>query len=225
MYYVWDFVLGFRFLKKILGIIVLVLLLGTSTFADVAGRYKKGLGPLKISKNIADILEFYFSGGKKGKYAKKQKDPWIVELIVISADGNHYSAFKTPKRYQNTVAAAHYTGQAIQTCEKKSGQECYLFSSRQRIVWDNGSDKKKRKLKRKDIKAGKTLQILQELGFYDGNTSNTQKIKPKIIKKKKVKKLTKDDDLVKKLKDLKELFDSGAINQDEFDKAKKKILN
>ena len=30
---------------------------------------------------------------------------------------------------------------------------------------------------------------------------------------------------VKKLKDLKELLDAGVITQDEFDKAKKQILN
>ena len=32
-------------------------------------------------------------------------------------------------------------------------------------------------------------------------------------------------DVVEKLKELKELFDSGAITKEEFDKAKKKILN
>lgn len=56
---------------------------------------------------------------------------------------------------------------ALIDCKKKSGKECFLFASRYKIVWDNGSDKKRRKLKRKEIKAGKTLQILQELGFYD----------------------------------------------------------
>ena len=32
-------------------------------------------------------------------------------------------------------------------------------------------------------------------------------------------------DIVKQLKDLKELYDSGALTKEEFEKAKKKILN
>ncbi len=48
----------------------------------------------------------------------------------------------------------------------------------------------------------------------------TQKIK------KKVEKSTNDNgDIVKKLKDLKDLFDSGALTAEEYKKAKKKILN
>ena len=159
------------------------------SFASVSGGYKTGKGPLKISTDTANLLEYYFSGGKKGAYAQKQKEPWIGELIVISVDGNYYSWFNTPKRYKDNVATGHYTGQAIASCKKKSGQECYLFASRQKIVWDNGSDKKKSRLKSKDIKAGKTLQILKELGFYDGgkksvsNDENKKKTTKKITKK------------------------------------------
>ncbi len=198
-------------------------------FADVAGRYKVGKGPLKISKEVADLLEYYFSGGKMGRYAKKQKQPWIGELIAISADGKHFSWFNTPTHYKDNVAPGHYTGRAIKDCKKKSGQECFLFASRQRIVWDNGSDKKKRRLKRKDVKAGKTLQILQELGFYDGGTTQTKKIEKKKIEKKvekkKEPKKKMNKDIVQQLKDLNEMYDSGALTKEEFEKAKKKLLN
>lgn len=220
-------------MKKILVIIVLGLMLSSNSIADVAGSYKKGNGPLKISTDTANLLEYYFSGGKKGAYAQSQKEPWIGELIVISADGNYYSWINTPTRYKNNVAPDHYTGQAISSCKKKSGQECYLFASRNKIVWDNGTPYKKRRLKRKDIKAGRTLQILQELGFYDGNTSSST-ITPKVIEKKdpKIKKKivnkkesVNDKDIVKKLKDLKELLDSGVLTNEEFEKAKKKLLN
>ena len=134
-------------MKKLLGILVLGLLWCNVVFADVSGRYKKGEGPLKISKDVADNLEYYFSGGKMGRYAKKQKESVIGELIVISADGKHYSWFNTPTRYKGNTAPGHYTGQAIKDCKKKSGQECFLFASRNKIVWDNGSDRKKRRLK------------------------------------------------------------------------------
>jgi len=220
-------------MKKIIGIIILSILLSSTSFAGVVGAYKNGKGALKISKNTANILEYYFSKGKKGAYAKKQKENWIGELFVISVDGNYYSWFNTPVRYQSSVAPGHYTGRAISDCKKKSGQECYLFATRNKIVWDNGSDKKKRRLKRKDIKAGKTIALLTELGFYDGSTSSAT-ITPKVIEKKepKIKKKivntkesVNDKDIVKKLKDLKELLDTGVLSKEEFKKAKKKLLN
>jgi len=210
---------------------VLGLLICNVGFADVAGRYKAGKGPLKISKEVADLLEYYFSGGKIGRYAKKQKESWIGELIAISADGKHYSWFNTPTSYQNNVAPGHYTGQAIKGCKKKSGQECFLFASRNRIVWDNGSDKKKRRLKRKDIRAGKTLQILQELGFYDGDTTQKKKInRPLKNQSKKIEKPTQKNKLIsnvitEQLTKLNELYKSGVLTKEEFTKAKTKLLN
>ena len=44
--------------------------------------------------------------------------------------------------------------------------------------------------------------------------------KPKITKK-----TTSSDDIVSKLKDLKDLLDSGVVTKEEFEKAKKKLLN
>ena len=38
-------------------------------------------------------------------------------------------------------------------------------------------------------------------------------------------KTSKDDDIVKKLKDLKALYESGALTKEEFEKAKNKLLN
>ena len=67
--------------------------------------------------------------------------------------------------------------------------------------------------------------MLTELGFYDGDSVSTTST-PKAVKKKEVKKESLEDkDIVKKLKDLKELFDSGILTKEEFEKAKKKILN
>jgi len=39
------------------------------------------------------------------------------------------------------------------------------------------------------------------------------------------KETSNDKDIVKKLKDLKELLDSGVLTKKEFEKAKKKLLN
>ena len=107
--------------------------------------------------------------------------------------------------------------------KKKSGKDCYLFANAYRIVWDNGTDKKKRKLKRKDIKAGKTIALLTQLDFYDPKTLNVKMDNKN--EDKKINKTAKDENIVEKLKDLKELLDSGAITEKEFVKAKNKILN
>ena len=72
--------------------------------------------------------------------------------------------------------------------------------------------------------AGKTLQILQELGFYDGGTTQTKKKEKKKVEKKKAKN-TDNNDIVKQLKDLDELYKSGALTKEEYTKAKKKLLN
>jgi hypothetical protein len=210
-------------MKKILAIIVFSFFLSSNLFAGITTGYKLGKGPLKITKNTADILEYYFSGGKKGFYAEKQKAPWRPGLIAVSVDGAHSSFFRHPISVSE-IDSKHYGGIAIGQCQKKSGQECFLFANSYKIVWDNGSNKKKRRLKSKDIRLGKTLALLTELGFYDKAISSTTKVKPEISKKEDDKN-SKDDDIVKKLKDLKELLDSGAITKVEFDKAKKKLLN
>ena len=61
-------------MKKFLAILVLGLLWCNTSFPsyNISGKYY-GKGPLKINKNTADILEYYFSGGTKGKYAKDPK--------------------------------------------------------------------------------------------------------------------------------------------------------
>ncbi len=203
-------------MKKILGV-VLLSLFWCNLSLGVSSTYKVGKGPLKVNQHMADVLEYFFSGGTMGKYKEEQNYIWKPGIIVITLDGTDFSYYRHPA-HVNNIDNARYVAQARQQCLKKSGKECFLFAKGYRILWDNGSDKKKRKLKRKDIKAGKTLQILQELGFYDsGNTSSA--IKPKITKK------SEDNDVVTKLKDLKKLLDDGVISKEEFEKAKKKILN
>ena len=211
-------------MKKLLGIVVLTLLLSANAFAGVTTGYKYGKGPLKLTQNTANILEFYFSGGKQGVYAEKQVEAWKPGLIAISSDGSDFSFFRHPLRIDR-IDSKHYAGIAISQCKKKSGQECFLFANAYKIVWDNGSDKKKRKLKFRDIRAGKTLALLSELGFYDGGSTKIKKSEPQKVKKKVEKSTNNNEDIVKKLKDLKDLFDNGALTEEEYKKAKKKILN
>ncbi len=211
-------------MKKFLITLFTFLFLFSTSFAGVTTGYKYGKGPLKLTQNTADILEFYFSGGKQGAYAEKQVEAWKPGLIAISSDGSDFSFFRHPLRIDR-IDSKHYAGIAISQCKKRSGQECFLFANAYKIVWDNGSDKKKRKLKFRDIRAGKTLALLNELGFYDGGSTEITKSEPQKIKKKVEKSTNNNEDIVKKLKDLKDLFDNGALTEEEYKKAKKKILN
>ena len=208
-------------LKTLIIILTISLFLPSVVFAGVTTMYKRGQGPLKLTENMANILEYFFSGGTLGVYAEKQKEKWKPGLIAVSEDGSNFSYFRHPL-HVTEVDGKQYAGLAVKDCQKKSGKKCYLFANGYKIVWDNGSDKKRRRLKRKEVRAGKTIDILIELGFYDGRKNSSVKTDNK-QKKKETK--SEDKDIVKKLKDLKDLYDSGAITKEEFDKAKKKILN
>ena len=213
-------------MKRFLGIMFLCLFLSGNSLAGVITGYKLGKGPLKVTKDMANVIEYFFSGGKNGVYAEKQKEAWKPGLMAISVDGAYQAFIKHPLRVTQVDNKA-YWGMVIGDCKKKSGQECYLFANGYKIVWDNGSNKKKRRLKKKDIRAGKTIALLTELGFFDNKTSSSTNT-PKEIEKKETKtekKSEADKDIVKKLKELKELLDSGALSKEDFEKAKNKLLN
>ena len=83
-------------MKRLLTYLLLLLFLGSinapSSVSVISKKYK-GKGDLKISKNVADILEYYFSRGKLGRYAKKQKKAWVPFFFVISPDGKHFEYY------------------------------------------------------------------------------------------------------------------------------------
>ena len=142
-------------------------LLWSNTSSAAVATHNFGKGKLKLSKRVADAVEFYFSGGKMGAWATKQKYPWKPGIIAIAPDGDGYAMFRHPLSVTD-IDHKNYTLKAISNCKKRfKKQKCFIFANAYRIVWDNGSDKKRRRLKIKEIKQGKTLLILQELGFYD----------------------------------------------------------
>ena len=199
----------------------------------VVKTFKYGKGPLLLSEDMANVLEFFFSGGRMGIYAEEQSTAWFPGIIVIAEDGSNFSMMKRPAHVDaSNVDTKNYVGMTLKDCRKKSGKECYLFASGYKILWDNGSNKKRRKLKRKEIRAGKTKAILQELGFYNpdysqssssSSSDNLSSDNPSSKSKEKPKKNSQN--IVENLKELNDLYKSGVISLEEFEKAKKKLLN
>ena len=194
----------------------------------IVKTFKYGKGPLLLSEDMANVLEFFFSGGRMGIYAEEQSTAWFPGIIVIAEDGSNFSMMKRPAHVDaSNVDTKNYVGMTLKDCRKKSGKECYLFASGYKILWDNGSNKKRRKLKRKEIRAGKTKAILQELGFYNPDYSqssgSSSSDNPSSKSKEKPKKNSQN--IVENLKELNDLYKSGVISLEEFEKAKKKLLN
>ena len=211
---------------KILIYLLITLLFTSNSYA--VKTYKKGKGPLSISENTAHVLEYYFSGGSKGKWADPQKADWYPYVIAISEDGHYYGIIRQPKRFASqNVDEKNYSALAVRNCKKmaqKDGypQECFLFAIKTKIVWDNGSSKKRRRLKKSEIKAGKTFSILKELDFYKGESQNPNSNKNTSSNNNSN---TSNSEIVEQIKSLKKLYDDGVLSKEEFEKAKKKILN
>ena len=108
--------------KKILYNLIIVLSLILYPLSNVYGigkTFKNGKGPLLISDEMANILEYYFSGGKVGKFAETKGTDWKPGLIVISEDGNFYDFFTQPMNLQDhLIATGNYVGRAKKKCEK-----------------------------------------------------------------------------------------------------------
>ena len=195
-------------MKKILGIIVLSLLF----FGNISKAGSMwGEGELQLTRSVVD----YFIQFVRGKGNKSPAD------FYVTLDG-------TDAMYWYCSAGSCREGSAaqdIRTCESKTGKKCKKFAFRRTIKWKNGINPAKYKASTIHSKWPDTeiYAKLTELGFYNNDLS--KKVEPKITNK--VKKSTNTDkgDIVSQLKDLKELLDASAINQEEFDKAKKKLLN
>ena len=116
------------------------------------------------------------------------------------------------------------TVKIIQDCERITGVSCGVFASKRTIYWDNGINTKKNKAKFKSKMTALEIRAkLKEYGFIGEATKQIENKKDK--KAKITKKITQTDDVVSQLKELKQLLDSGVLTQEEFEKAKKKILN
>ena len=205
-------------MKKILKIIFLILFCNLASAAD---KYE-GVGELKLGD--ADISIFM-------DYIKPPAGQVPMAFLVLSENGKAIwsTYWYCPEGNCQTLNKSRASIMCTQDAEKyykrTITEECKIFARRRTIVWKNGINIGKGKVSRVKSrwKKNDVMAKLEELGFLGDSTSSIDTTKPKITKKKKENK--ESDDIASQINSLKKLLDDGVISKEEFDKAKKKILN
>ena len=188
-------------MKKMLIIFVMCMLLySPSSFAIV-----KGKGEVKLSERSLDNFVYYIKGDWPGRKKGRYNPAWFV----LSSDG-------TWSTFQWCPYSECWSNEkkSIEQCETTTGVQCGVFAKRRTIYWENGINTKTNKAKLKSKMSYEQIKSeLTRLGFYGKTTTVTKKDN-----------LT-NEDIVEQLKTIKKLYDEGALTKEEFQKAKKKLLN
>ena len=200
-------------MKKLLGIVILGLLWCSNS--NSADKFV-GTGELKLGDNtVRNFIKY-----AKGIY----KQPGS---FYVTTDGTGSYAIYCPHGQCGPVMKQL----RIDECERHYNKECKLFAMRRTVKWKNGINLGKKQSRFKANWTDSEFRAkLTELGFLGNATSSTTTTEPKITKKKKVKKkitkkTTSSSDLAAQIKELKQLLDDGIITEEEFTKAKKKLLD
>ena len=163
----------------------------------------KGKGEVKMSDDAVDHFIQYIRG--KIKDGRR----WKPAVFILSSNGEWHMAWYCP--YNECIENERKT---VERCERETGVKCGVFAKRRTIYWENGINTKTNKAKLKSKMSYEQIKSeLTRLGFYGKTTTVTKKDN-----------LT-NEDIVEQLKTIKKLYDEGALTKEEFQKAKKKLLN
>ena len=150
---------------------------------------------------IKDPHKVWFMAKKKNKYMSYSWQTGTATMSYTEGKGfdrcNDYLKQK-PKDYpKDTICVLYYKGASPTT------------------------DKEKIQTAKKYYSLAEVEKFFEKYPHILNDANNSSLKKSKITKK-----ITQsDNDIVSKLKDLKELLDSGVLTKEEFEKAKKKLLN
>ena len=167
-----------------------------------------GFGELKLSNQVVNAFIKFIKG-------RNQNSPYLFSVAI---DGLQYQYWICSGGLNNCEGGSHII--VNKDCEKYSrkygsGAKCAVFAYNRTIKWDNGINKKT-KISSKWSDA-EIIAKLTELGFYGEDISSVSSTSEKKDKSK--------SNTVEQLETLTKLFESGALTEEEFKAAKKKILN
>jgi len=184
-------------MKKLLGIVVLGLLL----YNPLGHAAIKGKGEVKLSERSLQNFLWYL----RGDWPERGHGRYTPEYFILSSDGT-WSYFRWCGHNE-----CHSGGESkdVERCERDTGVACGIFSRRRAIYWDNGINKSKKKARFRSKWSDEEVKSeLNRLGFYGeiANQSNSANIS-------------------EQLQSLKKLYEDGVLTKEEYEKAKKKVLN
>ena len=185
-------------MKKLLGIVVLGLL-----WCNTSNAGKWGEGELQLTKRMADyFIQFVRGGGSKS--------PAGFYVTLDGTDAMYWYCASGQGNCLEGSAAAN-----IKICETNTRKKCKKFAFRRTIKWKNGINPAKGRASKINSKwsDSEIYAKLTELGFYKNNFS------------KKITKNERKGNTVDQLETLIKLYEDGILTKEEFEKAKKKVLN
>ena len=143
-------------------------------------------------------------------HGEKQRQP---SGFILSSDGYWANYHYCPK---GVSCRSSVFSKSISLCEEQTGLECGLFARRYTILWKNGINPGKGKVSTFKSKWSddQIRAKLTELGFLGETTSTEEKVST-----------TNKGNTVEQLQTLTKLYESGNLTKEEFEAAKKKILN
>ena len=221
-------------MKKIFSTVILLLFFSFKSFAAPDGR-----GQIQLSEDVVKSFIDYLVGdtGTQKSVFNKPSTFWIT------IDGSRsYWWYKPQGGGSNKDRAQTYSdlfqaNEAITQgdgvgpatskpteerakCERHHGQSCSRFAKGRYVSWNNGINPKGKAAKfSSKMSESEVRAKLAKLGFYDDDsiiTSNTDETNTETSSNK---------SLTDQLSDLSKLFEDGLITEEEFTKAKKKLLN
>ena len=191
--------------KKLSLLIAFVILFPINSFAV------DGKGKLQLSEQAVDSFIQYIRGDtSKGKSAFNKP-----AVFYVTNDGQSAYWWYCPYAQCADNSAAEK-----KACENAYGKDCSRFARVRYVRWNNGINPKGNKAKFSSKMSDTEVRAkLTKLGFYNNDSTTTQK-----KEKKELIVSSENKTIVEQLKDLSDLFKSGVITEEEFKKAKERLL-
>ena len=141
----------------------------TSAYSISSFAKHTGQGELKFTKDIFDLVEFYFSAGKYGEiYNNPQYDwqkkmikefDWRGTFIILSQNGKGLYWYRGHTSASLDMST-NYLGKARTKCAEQGYGECFVFAIKDKVVWQNGINPKKGTRIKKNLTINKSFFIL-----------------------------------------------------------------